>query len=887
MPADESPRPRLMRRLVLAIARAVALLILIAGFSGALTIALPKASPLIHYGAAILLGVIVFETLRPRPRVAQSIAAPVSADPMAMPAVTSDELIEAQRLIDELRSEGDRNRLEAQKRADSLKHDVQELLTTNAGLRQQIDSLNGDVAKARTTAAEREKQLRDHFEAENTHVQRAAGKALEEIQKTRTANDQLRAQADRERQNVATLQKTAEALQAERDKLQTQIAEFEKKLAAASTIQSERNKLQAHTAELEKKMAAASQEIAGLRADHQHAATLQKAVETVQAERDKLQAHTAELEKKMAAASQEMDGLRAERQRARREIEETKKKAEGEKSALRAALESEWGAKMQQMSAVHAKQRDESQNESRTLTARVTELQQQMEESRRNAQQLLSAGQELHQQLDEERRRFQIDLHDALGRERQSHREQLEPVTQKLEETQRELEAERSKPVVDEKALRDSIDLEWGEKLQRIVNNLTTDNENTIGEAIEAREAARAEVRSLNLKMAMLQEQLESAREGRLGLLQRDDQLTQELEKARTEIESLRAQTVDEKAVRDKVEAEYSEKLSTIVAHMATDHEADVGKAIEEREAARAELRNLTGKLSAMQQKLASAEATAPRTAVVDEKAIREKVEAEWSEKLQTIVSHIASDHESDVGKAIEEREAARAEARSLSIKMKALEQKLEGERQNRETLADKLRAANEEIVALRSVPAPLPPSAMPTEPISAFNPPLEDEQQARADVLKFAEHANEVLRQITSPGTVPVPKNQRKVRILFVHHDPALRSLWRDNLSKNGFEVLTAVDGLEGLRVAMAEKPDVVIADASMPKMDGRELCQLIKSNQETASVKVILMTGMNTVEQPMDATAREFEADEMLRKPVKFEAMKNALTSLLAARV
>jgi DNA-binding response OmpR family regulator len=121
-------------------------------------------------------------------------------------------------------------------------------------------------------------------------------------------------------------------------------------------------------------------------------------------------------------------------------------------------------------------------------------------------------------------------------------------------------------------------------------------------------------------------------------------------------------------------------------------------------------------------------------------------------------------------------------------------------------------------------------------------------------------------------------------VRILFVHHDPALRTMWRDNLGKSGFEVNTAVDGLEGLRIAMAEKPDVVIADASMPKMDGRELCQLIKSNQETASVKVILMTGIYTTEQPRDSAPREFEADEMLRKPVKFEAMKSALTSLLA---
>ncbi|HEX9500697.1 MAG TPA: response regulator, partial [Thermoanaerobaculia bacterium] len=798
MPEEETPRPRLMRRLVLAVARAVALLILVAGFSGALAIALPNVRPLTRYASALLVGVIIFESLRPRGR--QPVAA---AAPAVAPVATSDELIDAQRIIDELRSEAERNRLETQKRADSLTHDVQDLLHKNAGLRQQIDKVTAELGQARTSAAEREKQLREQFEAENTHVQRAAGKALDEIQKTRTASDALRVQLDRERQNAATLQKTAEALQSEREKLQSQIAE---------------------------------------------------------------------LEKRMASASQEMDGLRGERQRARREIEETRQKAEVDKAALRTLVESEWTAKMHQMSAVHARQRDEFQNDSRNLTARVAELQQHLEESRRNAQQLLSASQDLTQQLDEERRRFQSDLHETLGRERQNFREQFEPVTRKLEEAQHHLEIERSKPVVDEKALRGSIDVAWGHQLQKIVNELTTDHENAMGDAIEAREAARAEVRALSLKMQTLQDQLQNARDGRLGLLQRDDQLSRELEHERkererleTEIAQMRAQTFDEKAIRDKFEAEFSEKLQTIVGHMASDHEADVGKAIEEREVARAELRNLTVKLSAMEKKLAGEKRETP---AVDEKAIRDKIEAEFSEKLQTIVNHIATDHESDIGKAIEEREAARAEARNLAIKMKALEQKLDGERQNRDTLADKLRAANEEIVALRSAAAPMPPSAMPTEPMQAFNP--EDEQQARADVLQFAEQANEVLRRITAPGTAPVPQDERKVRILFVHHDPALRTLWRDNLTKNGFVVKTAVDGLEGLRVAMAEKPDVVIADASMPKMDGRELCQLIKSNQETASVKVILMTGIYTTEAPLETAAREFEADEMLRKPV-----------------
>jgi CheY-like chemotaxis protein len=784
MPEDGSPRSRPLRRLLLAIARAVALLILVAGFSGTVAIALPSLDPLVRYAAALVIGVALFETLRPREK--RTIVAAVPAEAPVEPDTASEALAAAQHTIDELRADAQRSREETQNRTDSLTRDVKDLLEINAGLRQQIEKLESQAAEIRAKAAEesrlrtadaeearaREHQLREQFEAESTHLQRAAAKALDEIQKTRATSDQLRAQIDREKQNGVALQKTAEALQAERDKLQAHLSDFDKRLATSQ---------------------------------------------------------------------QELDGLRAERQRTRREIEETRQNFEVDKAALRATLEgewkarlrdteAEWNARMQQMSAVHSKQRDESQSGLRTLEARVAELQQQLEESRRNAQQLLSAGQELTRQLDEERQRFQIDLHDALDRERQSFREQLEPLTKQLEELRQSVEDEQKRsaalkseldgrPVVDERALREGIEAEWSKKLQKVVNELTIDHENAIGEHIEAREAARAEMRSLNLKVKDLQNQLQSARDGRLGLLQRDDQLTQELERERGERQRLEGQITELRA--------------------------------------------------------------APALASpVDETTVREKVEAEWSEKLQTIVNHIASDHEADIGKAIEEREAARAEARNLAIKLSAMQQKLDGERQNREALAEKLRAANEEIVALRSAPAPLPPSVMPTEPLPVFNP--EDEERGREQVLQFAEQAHEVLRRITSPGSVPVPAG-RKAKVLFVHHDPALRTMWRDNLDKSGFEVHTAVDGLEGLRIAMAQKPDVVIADASMPKMDGRELCQLLKSNQETASVKVILMTGIYTTEAPADGAQREFEADETLRKPVKLEAMKTALTTVL----
>jgi CheY-like chemotaxis protein len=80
-------------------------------------------------------------------------------------------------------------------------------------------------------------------------------------------------------------------------------------------------------------------------------------------------------------------------------------------------------------------------------------------------------------------------------------------------------------------------------------------------------------------------------------------------------------------------------------------------------------------------------------------------------------------------------------------------------------------------------------------------------------------------------------------------------------------------------LRVAIARQPEIVIAESSMPKMDGRELCQLLKSQEKTAHIRfVLLMRGSDK------APHGELIPDEVLRKPVPVETLKSTLASLLA---
>src|SRR5207237_3834868 len=109
----------------------------------------------------------------------------------------------------------------------------------------------------------------------------------------------------------------------------------------------------------------------------------------------------------------------------------------------------------------------------------------------------------------------------------------------------------------------------------------------------------------------------------------------------------------------------------------AADHENDIGEAMTQREAARAEARHLTSRMQELQRQVDDL-----RASTVDEAALRQKLDAEWSEKLQTIVMHLASDHDADIGKALEEEEQAKAEARTLSMKVGSLQQQLERDRQ-------------------------------------------------------------------------------------------------------------------------------------------------------------------------------------------------------------
>jgi CheY-like chemotaxis protein len=81
-------------------------------------------------------------------------------------------------------------------------------------------------------------------------------------------------------------------------------------------------------------------------------------------------------------------------------------------------------------------------------------------------------------------------------------------------------------------------------------------------------------------------------------------------------------------------------------------------------------------------------------------------------------------------------------------------------------------------------------------------------------------------------------------IHILAVDDDAGIRRLVQLNLQRAGFRVSTAVDGMEALDVIQADRPQLVVTDIMMPRLDGIELLRRIRSDPDTADIRVVMLT-------------------------------------------
>jgi DNA-binding response OmpR family regulator len=116
--------------------------------------------------------------------------------------------------------------------------------------------------------------------------------------------------------------------------------------------------------------------------------------------------------------------------------------------------------------------------------------------------------------------------------------------------------------------------------------------------------------------------------------------------------------------------------------------------------------------------------------------------------------------------------------------------------------------------------------------------------------------------------------------RVLVVDDDPAIRRVVCALLDLDEYGLLEADDGLSALEVVKVERPDLVILDLTMPRLDGLRACQALRSDPELAGTRVLVLTGRD---QPHDrAAARDAGADGYLVKPFSSLALLDAVRAL-----
>jgi DNA-binding response OmpR family regulator len=98
---------------------------------------------------------------------------------------------------------------------------------------------------------------------------------------------------------------------------------------------------------------------------------------------------------------------------------------------------------------------------------------------------------------------------------------------------------------------------------------------------------------------------------------------------------------------------------------------------------------------------------------------------------------------------------------------------------------------------------------------------------------------------------------------ILFIEDESALQKTFGDVLKKHGYEMVSALDGETGLKLAKEKKPDLILLDLILPKLHGFEILKKLKEGRETKDIPVIVLTNLEAlgeVDKAIELGARTY---------------------------
>ena len=118
------------------------------------------------------------------------------------------------------------------------------------------------------------------------------------------------------------------------------------------------------------------------------------------------------------------------------------------------------------------------------------------------------------------------------------------------------------------------------------------------------------------------------------------------------------------------------------------------------------------------------------------------------------------------------------------------------------------------------------------------------------------------------------------KIKILLVDDEPDIIEILSYSLENAGYTIFKAFNGLEAIKIAKQEIPDLIILDLMMPKMNGIEACEIIR---KTKSLKNVLITFLSArAEDLTKITALDSGADDYITKPIRPKVLLSKINSL-----
>lgn len=721
------------------------------------------------------------------------------------------------------------------------------------------EAARAELARAAETAAEANAQQRSEFDQlkyrlESEWSEKLARNAVELTDRLNSALMESDARVDSARAEAATLLQRVGDLERENAGYRSQL---EEEFGTAVNLNERLQQLENENAEirrsaaefrtnlesqwrekLEERDTAIERMRVSLSVADQRAQKSAEEASELARRLDELQRAAAELQdatRAAAGASSELQSLRDQLAGTTAQLEEMRRAHEQAVETTEALLARTQELESENQSLVASAQLSwETENAAGALRGRLAELDSELQAARNAfAEEQRKTESEWSEKFArsamEVTARFQSELA-AAAEESARYREEAARLTDRLT-----LLADENTAIRDAAATEKArLESEWNEKLQTIVTHLASDHEQDLGEATLEREEAKAEARRLSNKLSQFESR---ARDVAVAF----EELQNQNQSLRAEIEALKQQSGEGGGYSD---SEWNAKLAANALELTQRFNASMATAEARANEARRESQNLALRIKELEQ--------INSTLRMADQERRAAIDAEWSEKLETIVNHLATDHEADVGQATIEREEARAEARMHAMKAEKFQKALQEQLATLERARGEWMAEREQL--LRSI-----------------------------DVLRRR------MGLGTFSGTTPLPQAGQPERtnpaVLVVHRDSAVRAIAKHALEASGYEVTTASDGLEAFRMATAQRPDVILAEASMPKLDGRELVQMLKSRPETAAVKIVLMADAHGGSGRYSMS--DFRADDFLHDPANIEALKTTLANVLGARV